>query len=116
MRRNVAVLALAAATLIPTAASCSDSGSKPSSPTQASGPVSGEGHHGAFFPQCGGITDETVTSLTKVSGLVNTAQNSVGCQWLAGGEQIIQLGVPKSDAAGDSRFIRHQPHVLPPMR
>jgi Protein of unknown function (DUF3558) len=78
-------LALAAATLIPAVASCSDSGSKPSSPTQASGPAAGEGHHGPFFPQCGGITDETVTSLTKVSGLVNTAQNSVGCQWLAGG-------------------------------
>jgi hypothetical protein len=85
VRRNVAALALAAATLISTVASCSDSGSKPSSPTQASGPASGEGHHGPFFPQCGGISDETVTNLTKVSGLVGTAQNSVGCQWLAGG-------------------------------
>ncbi|MGH3562219.1 MAG: DUF3558 domain-containing protein, partial [Mycobacterium sp.] len=34
---------------------------------------------------CGGIGDQTVTELTKVTGLVNTAQNSVGCQWLAGG-------------------------------
>lgn len=85
MRRNVAAtLALAAAILIPTAA-CSDSGSNNSSPTQSSGPASGEGHHGPFFPQCGGISDETVTNLTKVAGLVNTAKNSVGCQWLAGG-------------------------------
>jgi hypothetical protein len=79
------VLALAAATLIPAVGACSDSGSKPSSPTEASGPASAEGHHGPFFPQCGGITDETVTGLTKVSGLLNTAQNSIGCQWLAGG-------------------------------
>jgi hypothetical protein len=85
VRRNVAAaLALAAAILIPTAA-CSDSGSNNSSPTQSSGSASGEGHHGPFFPQCGGISDETVTNLTKVAGLVNTAKNSVGCQWLAGG-------------------------------
>jgi hypothetical protein len=81
----VAILALAAVALIPAAAACSDSGSKPSSPAQASGPASGEGHHGPFFPQCGGISDETVTNLTKVPGLINTAQNSIGCQWLAGG-------------------------------
>jgi hypothetical protein len=85
VRRNVVALALAAATLIPTVAACSDSGSKPSSPTQASSPAPGEGHHGVFFPQCGGISDETVTNLTKVPGLVGTARNSVGCQWLAGG-------------------------------
>jgi hypothetical protein len=85
VRRNVAALALAAAILIPTVGACSDSGSKPSSPTQGSAAAPGEGHHGPFFPQCGGIRDETVTNLTKVSGLVNTARNSVGCQWLAGG-------------------------------
>jgi hypothetical protein len=85
VRRNLAVLALVAATVSSAVAACSDSGSKPSASTSASGPASGEGHHGAFFPQCGGISDETVTNLTKVPGLVNTAQNSVGCQWLAGG-------------------------------
>jgi len=41
--------------------------------------------HGPFFPECGGITDQTVTQQTSVPGLVNTAKNSVGCQWLAGG-------------------------------
>ena len=48
-------------------------------------PVRVRRHHGPFFPQCGGITDQTVAQLTQVTGLVNTAQNSVGCQWLAGG-------------------------------
>ncbi|MGH3970942.1 MAG: DUF3558 domain-containing protein [Mycobacterium sp.] len=84
MRNKVAALAVAAATLVPMAVACSDSDSKDSH----SGPsttAAGGGHHGPFFPQCGGISDETVTQLTEVTGLVNTAQNSVGCQWLAGG-------------------------------
>ncbi|MGH3578090.1 MAG: DUF3558 domain-containing protein [Mycobacterium sp.] len=85
MRRNVTALALAAATLVTMVAACSDSGSNQPSSTESSGPASAQGHHGPFFPQCGGVSDETVTNLTKVSGLVNTAQNSVGCQWLAGG-------------------------------
>ena len=38
-----------------------------------------------MFPQCGGITDETMTELTKVNGLRSTATNSVGCQWLVDG-------------------------------
>ena len=84
MRRNVAALALAAATLVPMVAACSDSGSDHLS-GPSTGPTSGEGKHGPFFPQCGGISDQTVTSLTQVTGLINTAKNSVGCQWLAGG-------------------------------
>ncbi len=43
------------------------------------------GAHGPFFPLCGGVSDETVARLTQLSGLVNTAQNSVGCQWLVHG-------------------------------
>jgi hypothetical protein len=85
VRRNVAALALAAATLVPAVAACSHSGSDQSQSTESSGPASGQGHHGPFFPQCGGVSDETVTKLTQVTGLVNTAKNSVGCQWLAGG-------------------------------
>ena len=38
-----------------------------------------------MFPECGGISDQTIAEQTKVTGLVNTAKNSVGCQWLAGG-------------------------------
>jgi len=85
VRRNVAALALAAATLVPMAAACSHSGSNQSQSPQSSAQASGQGHHGPFFPQCGGISDETVNQLTQINGLVNTAKNSVGCQWLAGG-------------------------------
>ena len=63
---------------------CSNSDSKSQAP-ESSGAQSASSHHGPFFPQCGGVTDQTVAQLTKVAGLVNTAQNSVGCQWLAGG-------------------------------
>ena len=48
-------------------------------------PPATAGHRGPFFPQCGGVSDQTVADLTQVSGLVNTAQNSVGCQWLLHG-------------------------------
>lgn len=88
MRRNVAALVLAAASLIPMVAACSHSGSDQSQPGASTAPASGEGHHGPFFPQCGGISDETVTSMTQITGLINTARNSVGCQWLAGGAII----------------------------
>ncbi|OBG78891.1 hypothetical protein A5714_18390 [Mycobacterium sp. E2462] len=88
MRRSARVLALAAsalAILIPSVAACSDSGgNKPGSTATSSAP-NAQGHHGPMFPQCGGISDQTVAELTKVTGLINTARNSVGCQWLAGG-------------------------------
>lgn len=91
MRRNGTTLALAAravmalTVLIPAVAGCSDSGDNKPGATISPGPGNTEGHHGLMFPQCGGISDQTVSELTKVAGLVNTAKNSVGCQWLAGG-------------------------------
>ncbi|MGO9506074.1 MAG: DUF3558 domain-containing protein [Mycobacterium sp.] len=66
-------------------AGCSSSGGINPGATPSSTPGNAEGHHGPMFPQCGGISDQTVTELTKVTGLINTAKNSVGCQWLAGG-------------------------------
>ncbi|HEU4360587.1 MAG TPA: DUF3558 domain-containing protein [Mycobacterium sp.] len=73
--------------MIPLATGCSDSDSGQPGTAQSptSGPAAAAGNHGPFFPQCGGISDQTVTELTRVTGLINTAQNSVGCQWLAGG-------------------------------
>jgi len=86
VRRNLTALALTAvAILIPTVAGCSSSGDNKPGGTTSSAPGNAEGHHGPMFPQCGGINDQTVTELTKVSALTNTARNSVGCQWLAGG-------------------------------
>jgi len=85
VRHNVAALAVTAAALVPMAAACSDSGSNQSQSPGSTAPASGQGSHGPLFPQCGGVSDETVNKLTQINGLVNTAQNSVGCQWLAGG-------------------------------
>ena len=88
VRCDVRALALAASALmmvIPTVAGCSDSGSNKSGGTISPTPGNAEGHHGPMFPQCGGISDQTVSQLTKATGLTNTARNSVGCQWLAGG-------------------------------
>jgi hypothetical protein len=82
--RKVKALAVLAAAMVPVFAACS--GSEPSSPeSPETTPPPRNVAHGPFFPQCGGISDQTVTELTRVPGLVNTATTSVGCQWLVGG-------------------------------
>ncbi|HJT90526.1 MAG TPA: DUF3558 domain-containing protein [Mycobacterium sp.] len=82
--RKAKALAVAAAAMIPVFAACSDP--QPTSPEvpQTSAPQQ-NASHGPFFPQCGGISDQTMGELTRVTGLVNTATTSVGCQWLVGG-------------------------------
>lgn len=89
MRLNVTRLTLAAGVMgavIPMVAGCSHSGSTDaSSGDSPAAAASAQGSHGPSFPQCGGISDETMADLTRVAGLANTAQNSVGCQWLARG-------------------------------
>jgi hypothetical protein len=58
----------------------------PATPQQTPDPVPATGvRHGPFFPQCGGISDETVAELSKTRGLVNTGRTSAGCQWLVHG-------------------------------
>jgi uncharacterized protein DUF3558 len=77
-------LAVAAAAIIPMFAACSDS--EPANPDVPQTAAPGESAtHGPFFPECGGISDQEIISQTRVPGLVNTAKNSVGCQWLTGG-------------------------------
>jgi len=79
---------LAAAAAISTLSACSDSAGpdQPQSRSQESGaPVSKEGTHGPMFPECGGISDQTMAEQTRITGLVKTAVNPAGCQWLAGG-------------------------------
>jgi hypothetical protein len=82
--RNAKALAVAAVAIIPVFAACSDS--EPANPEvpQTSAPTVNAAH-GPFFPECGGISDQEIISQTRVPGLVNTAQTSVGCQWLSGG-------------------------------
>nr|WP_237572289.1 DUF3558 domain-containing protein [Mycolicibacterium lacusdiani] len=78
---------LAAGILAVTSVVSACSGSDdPASPEVPSGPApAADVKHGPFFPECGGVTDQTMGELTQVPGLVNTAKTSVGCQWLAGG-------------------------------
>ena len=76
---------MAAAAMIPVFAACSgNSGSSSPSAPQSPAPTQ-NATHGPFFPECGGVTDQTLAEQTRVTGLVNTARNSVGCQWLQGG-------------------------------
>jgi len=82
------VAGVAAVAVISTLSACSDAADpdQPQSQSQESGaPVAKEGQHGPTFPECGGISDETMAQQTRVTGLVRTAVNPVGCQWLAAG-------------------------------
>ena len=85
--RNARAVAVLAAVVVPVfAAGCSsDDPTSPEVPQTQSANAEGEIAHGPQFPQCGGISDATVIELTGVPGLVNTATNSSGCQWLEGG-------------------------------
>jgi hypothetical protein len=79
---------LAAAAAISTLSACSDSAGpdQSQSGSQESGaPAPKEGTHGPTFPECGGISEQTMAEQTRITGLVKTAVNPVGCQWLAGG-------------------------------
>ena len=71
--------------MIPIFAACSDSGGSSSPDAPPSPAPTANAAHGPFFPQCGGVSDQTIAEQTRVTGLVNTARNSVGCQWLQGG-------------------------------
>jgi len=90
MRTFAAGLAVLAVGGLP---ACSSSKSDQSQSQDQSGqnaPASGEGKHGPMFPECGGVSDQTVTEQTRVTGLAKTAVNSVGCQWLVGNlDQIL---------------------------
>ncbi|MFV0496510.1 DUF3558 domain-containing protein [Mycobacterium sp.] len=66
-------------------AGCGGSGDSDPDATAESTAGSADGRHGPMFPECGGVSDETVAQQTEISGLMNTAKNSVGCQWLLGG-------------------------------
>ncbi|KUI33257.1 hypothetical protein AU194_19815 [Mycobacterium sp. GA-2829] len=87
--RTAKALAALATAVLPLLAACSGS-EEPAAPGEA--PQSTQAQqdikHGPFFPQCGGISDQTISQLTEVPGLVNTATTSVGCQWLAGGSIV----------------------------
>ena len=84
--RRLATLVVAAVAVIPALSACSGSDSnQPQSSQSPSAPSTGNAKHGPLFPECGGITDQIMAEQTRVTGLVKTAANSVGCQWLAGG-------------------------------
>jgi Protein of unknown function (DUF3558) len=85
--RPAKVLIAAAAALVLLLAACSGSGDSPGpEASQTAGAGAGAAKHGLSFSECGGVSDEEVAKQTRVTGLVNTAKNSVGCQWLAGGQ------------------------------
>ncbi|BBZ77061.1 putative lipoprotein LprB [Mycolicibacterium anyangense] len=83
--RKLAVAALAVAAAVVSGCSSDSGGPAPQSSAAPNTPSPANAKHGPTFPECGGISDQTIAEQTRVTGLVNTAKNSIGCQWLAGG-------------------------------
>ncbi len=84
--RIAKALVVLAAVVIPLLAACSGSSDQPTTAGGSSTAApAANAKHGPMFPECGGITDQTIAQLSKINGLVNTAKTSVGCQWLLGG-------------------------------
>jgi hypothetical protein len=73
-------------TVVTLVAGCSNDDNAPGPGKQPPAPPpQQQAKHGPFFPECGGVSDQTVSQLTQISSLVNTARNSAGCQWLLDG-------------------------------
>jgi hypothetical protein len=85
-RRRLPSFAIGLVTVGALVAACSNNnGTSPNGQSSPQPTPEKNAAHGPFFPECGGVNDQTVTQLTKISGLVNTARNSAGCQWLQNG-------------------------------
>src|SRR4029079_14112198 len=81
VNRNAKAFAVAAVAVVPLFAGCSGD-NNPGQPQNgpSAPPPAADAKHGPTFPECGGVSDQTVHQLTQVAGVVNTAKNSVGCQ------------------------------------
>jgi len=83
--RRLSALTLTAVLLTPLVAACSSGSPRSDGQSLSSPSPTVNAAPGPFFPECGGVSDQTVTKLTGVVGPVTTARTSVGCQWRAGG-------------------------------
>jgi hypothetical protein len=86
--RRLAALAVTVAAVVPVLGACSSPNADQAQSTQEQPDSPGpgkDGKHGPMFGECGDVSDQTMAEQTGVTGLVKTAVNSVGCQWLAGG-------------------------------
>ena len=85
VNRKVRALAAASVAVFPVLAGCSSDGPDQSHEATPAPTAAVDAKHGPMFPECGGVSDQTVQQLTQIAGLVNTTKNSVGCQWLVNG-------------------------------
>ena len=85
MGRRLPSMALGMATAVSLLAGCSNHPSGPGNSGSSQPSPQQQASHGPFFPECGGISDQTVSQLTQARELVNAGRNSAGCQWLQNG-------------------------------
>ncbi|MXP20384.1 DUF3558 domain-containing protein [Gordonia sp. HNM0687] len=77
----LALVAIVAAVLT----ACSDDPADPASPDTPGAPA--QAGAGPFFGECGGVTTEEVTRITKFAGLTNTVNNPSVCEWDTSGDR-----------------------------
>jgi hypothetical protein len=99
-------MAIGMATAVSLLAGCSNNSSSGTNNPGSSQPSpQQQASHGPFFPECGGISDQTVGQLTQARGLVNAGRNSAGCQWERKTEELSRTSVDDINIDGHSGFI-----------
>lgn len=85
-RRRWSIVPALLAVVLLLVAACGGGSPDPAGPSATSAPpTTRQAKHGPPMPECGGVSDQTVSQLTGIAGLVVTARNPVGCQWLVRG-------------------------------
>jgi hypothetical protein len=79
------LLVLAVVVALQTTSACSTTPPAPSGQPAPPPSSARNALHGPLFPECGGVSDQTVARLTGIPRLPAAARNSVGCQWLGRG-------------------------------
>lgn len=67
---------------------CSDDSPDDSDPAVTTETAPGKAGAGPFFGECGGVTVEDVTKISKIPGLTNTVNNPSACEWVTAQDQL----------------------------
>jgi Protein of unknown function (DUF3558) len=87
-RNRIGAVMAAAAAAILVVGGCSDDGSADIDQTTKADVPTGHAGEGPFFGECGGVTTEEVSAVSKIGGLTNTINNPSVCEWVTSQDQL----------------------------
>ena len=67
---------------------CSDDSSADTGQSTKANEPAGQAGEGPFFGECGGVTTEEVSAVSKIGGLTNTINNPSVCEWVTSQDQL----------------------------